>query len=268
MILKRLMKFGKTVIDNRRTIMTGITIVGEAYAIVKAIQKGPKCRQILDELNARNATPKEKVTAIAKETWDIGLAFTISSGAAIANQVVASDIIAGLATTAGTFKTAYDIQKEVTKDVAGEETAKKIDDAVADKKLAEIKEDEIEDTGHGNDLFYEPLSGKLFRANDDYVKSVFLKKSNDLMKAHDKYGFCISDDYAVSLWDIVKHFGKRKLEVAEMLEIKARDANEIDYCLEGMRYEFNDGHVETGSKIIIRTPFNIAYTAISAEDCI
>jgi hypothetical protein len=88
------------------------------------------------------------------------------------------------------------------------------------------------------------------------------------MKAHDKYGFCISDDFSVTLWDIVKHFGKRKLEVAEMLEIKARDADEIDYCLEGMRYEFNDGHVETGSKIIIRTPFNIAYTAISAEDCL
>lgn len=259
------LKFAK---DHHRTILTGITIVSEAYAIVKAFQKGPKCKEIMEELNAKNATAKEKVTAIAKETWDIGLAFAISSGSAILNQTSATKIIAAGLSTASTFKAAHDIQKEVTKDVVGEETAAKIDQAVTEKQLASIKEEEIEETGHGNDLFFEPLSGKLFRANDDYVNSVFLKASNELLRAHDKYGFCISDEFAISLWDIVKHFGKRQVGIAEMLEIKARDAKEIDYFLDGMRYEFNDGHVETGSKIVIRTPFSLAYSDISGEECI
>lgn len=59
--------------------------------------------------------------------------------------------------------------KSQAKEELGEEKVKQIEEKVVEKHIQETKPDNIISTGHGNDLIYDYMTGRMFYSNRNYV---------------------------------------------------------------------------------------------------
>ena len=96
-----------------------------------------------------------------------------------------------LATVTGLYamsQTDLKALKEKAKETLGERKETKMEDEIAKERLNKVvpeQQDQIIDTGHGNKLFMEWLTGQLIRTSPEHVEAVAEKMDNQFSKEVD-----------------------------------------------------------------------------------
>lgn len=181
MKLKSLFKSGmKFASENKANILTAAAIVLEAGAIITAFKAGPKCNDILDEIEKREAngetvSKKEKAVEVGKTlVLPVGLGIA-SAGCAIASNRVDAKTIATLNSTIQVGQTAYAALAEKTRKAVGEEKAKAIQTEETKETAAALARNDhakVVHTGHGHQLMREMITGQFLYGSVDWVHRV------------------------------------------------------------------------------------------------
>ena len=168
-------KFFKAVNDFRvkhePEILMAMGLSGLLFAIVWTTKATVEATHICDELKVKEN--KDKLTAkdVVKATWKLYLPVVISTSLAVpcivAGNRASSKRYAALAAAYTISETALKEYQEKTKEVIGEAKEKKIQEAISTQQVAEkkVSEKEVILTGDGDQLFYEPLTGRYFKSS-------------------------------------------------------------------------------------------------------
>lgn len=150
---------------------TGWAIFG-TYKTIKAAQRYKK------EKNIDKITPKEVFKLSWKYYVPVVLATAASVPCIIAGNRISNKRMAALTTAYTVSQTALQEFKEATKEVVGEKKAEQIQDKANEKRIEKTYQggNQVIIAGDGNNLFYEPLSGRYFLSNWNAVS----KACNDL----------------------------------------------------------------------------------------
>ena len=153
-------------------ILTGIGIAGMIFTTVEAVRVTPKALRLIDQKEIednKRLTPVE----VVKTTWKCYVPVVITGALSTACLIGASSVNlrrnAALATAYSLSETALKEYQEKTLEVAGEKKEQEIRNAIAKEQLAKVPLDEarIFDTGNGDQLCFDPLSGRYFRSDPD-----------------------------------------------------------------------------------------------------
>ena len=183
---------GTALAKHEGTILTVGSIGGTLAAVYFAAKDSPKLIAKLDELRERDASNLEKVKEVAPIVARTAIATGVAIGCSIANHKYASNAIQMLTNAYQMKAIAEGEYKKKTAEIAGEETSRKIDEAVslghATKSYSSGAIDHVLDTGHGSNLFYDDWSGTWFYSDINFIK----KCVNDL-------NYQLMNDMSVSL---------------------------------------------------------------------
>ena len=177
-------------------LLSGIAVVGVVATAIFSAAEGMESEDVVKK--AKESFPKDKertfLAISAHVIPRVAMAFkkTIVIGGVTIVCVVASSYLSGIQIAALTGSLAYAvnqrdaIEKEVSKIPGGKEAIKKAKDEVAKLKAEKAVKDEpkakvpwrnqtIEETGNGDDLFLDEWSGRLFLSSEEAVRKGFDK---------------------------------------------------------------------------------------------
>lgn len=179
--------FGKGVVvfarRNSPTILTGISIVGlagTAYLSGKATLKAAEIvnyHTFLKEEEAGHAVKLSKMEVL-KLTWKcyVPTAVTIisTSAAIIGSNSISIKRTAAAASALSLTETAFKEYKSKVVETIGEKKDRAIDDAVAQEKIDAnpVSKNTIVQTGAGDQLFYEVISGRYFNHDIERIRKI------------------------------------------------------------------------------------------------
>lgn len=243
-----------------REILKGVSMATSVASMVMAWKARPRCEEILLEKEAEGASNLEKAKAIAPVVAPMLIMQGVSIGTNVLEYKKTGQKLAGLVNAVSSYKAIDDIRKEIEKERLTPETFKEVDDEAIKKRLETATNEELEKSGHGNTLFIEPVySGKVWRSSKDFFDLGVSRCNNKLYKCYDKYGSCIRDDFAISLWDFFDEQKVRKADMFQMYEYPAREYKELPVYLEPIEFETKDGGTELGYKVLFSSAPTIAY---------
>lgn len=169
--LRAILKHSKLFFHKHSTkILAGLAVASEIGAVIFAAKEGPIAQDRLKELG-----PDAKWTDKLKKIGPVYLpAFgmlALSTGCIIGGCAVGEKKVAILS---GLYSASEAALKEYEKKVVetvGHEKAQEIQDAVAQQCMEEhpITSATIYATGHGDQLIYDPLSGRYFTSDPNFV---------------------------------------------------------------------------------------------------
>lgn len=244
-----------------QTILTGVSIASGVMGVIFAWNARPKCEQVLNELNERGASKGEKAKALAKILGPVIIAEGVMVTTAVVGHKKFGEKVAAGLNAAGTYKTMDDIRKEIENEQLTEDKVKQIDDRVVEERIKRATAEEIEETGHGDTLFIEPkYTGKIWKANRDFVELGVAKCDKKLYACYDQYGTCKNDEFAISLWDLCKEWGLSTADIYEMYEYKGRDYRSLPIKLEPFEFVMPDGTSKLGYKVDFYRNPSLAYS--------
>lgn len=158
-------------------ILTGIGISGMGIAIVMAVKATPKAYSLLKEAEEEKDEPLTKVE-IVKAAGKCYIPTLIAAGASAACIIGANSINnkrnAALATAYTLLETsAREYQEKVLEEV-GEKKEEEIRQSVNESKLAKnpASKAKVFNTGHGDTLCFDALTGRYFFSDVDELKRV------------------------------------------------------------------------------------------------
>ena len=244
-----------------REILKGVSMAASVASMVFAWKAAPKCKEILMEKEAEGASSIEKIKAIAPVVAPMAIAQGISMGASVAEYKSTGKKLAGLMHMVSSYTTITDIKNELEKQHLSPEKIKQIENDVVKKKLETTPEEEIEKTGHGDTMFIETkYLGKCWRSSKDFFELGVSRCNNKLYKAYDKYGACVKDDFAITIWDFCKEQKLRTADMQLMYEFRARDFKELPVTLIPIEFENKDGTTELGYEVEFTSAPSMAYS--------
>lgn len=190
---------------NERTILTGISIGCEVIAIVEAFRQTPKFKQLAEEINNKSEKGEEiDKVEVAKKAVGPALKVAVPAGISIAAQVINhrkvtavltenAEKISSLTSLYMLAKEGKEAYKQQVAETHGQEEADRIDREVIKKKFeADMAsgycDHHVYETGHGNVLFYDEMSGRYFRSDINYVERVINELNKRLIESYDHMG--------------------------------------------------------------------------------
>jgi len=198
-------------IHNNASIMTGVGIAGvpvTAYLSGKAAVKASKELEKMKYESDKEPAFMDKAKKVAPIFVPPVMAAVTTMGCIYGANSVNARRIAALAGAYSMSESAFKDYKEKVVEIAGKKKSDDIHDAtVIDKVQANPpKEDDILNTGFGDSLCYDSISGRYFRSNKEAIDKAFLKINNDILK----------DDYA-SWSDLMYNLGLPEMGAGEVL---------------------------------------------------
>lgn len=197
--VKEALKKGSILIQkNSSTILTACAVGGVIVTTISGCKATIKAVEILQEeegylICTDKVNPKEAV----KLCWTCYVPTVLMAGLTIACAVGAHTIdtrrnavLAGLYTVS---QKALEEYKATTEQVVGKKKAGEIKEALADEilKTNPYNPDTVIRTGKGNTLCYDPLSGRYFFSDINFIK-----------KCQNDFNHWMIGDYALSLNDL------------------------------------------------------------------
>ena len=166
-IFKNILKFTK---KHAPKILAGSAILSEIVGFYFMHKEAPIVRKKLDELD-KDATLMDKLK-VAGPIYLPAFLMLVASGACTIGTVVIGESRIAAATNAAVISEALASQYEKKLvEAVGAEKAQQMQDEIvgelAQKQMA--TSDVIFDTGHGEDIYFDILSGRYFRASDDFI---------------------------------------------------------------------------------------------------
>lgn len=160
-----------------------ISLGGTVTSLTRAI---PKIQELKQKLNedleiARDEEVAKKLKRAARKKVAIILAvpilmYVICAGSIIGNAWLNNKKLAALATAYALSEQKIEDLEQAAKEIAGGKKAALIEDAASRKDVerrASRHEEDVIETGHGTDLFWEPKTGHWLRASRDFVLLAF-----------------------------------------------------------------------------------------------
>lgn len=248
--MSALTTIGKAIVKHAPIILTGLAIVGVAATATLVAKEAPKAKEAAEaeekklaekkskELGKRvrvcDLTKKERFFARVKGSWKHyilpGILATLTIALVILSCYVShrrTALAVAMATTAQETLATYE---DKIIEVLGEKNKAKIDDAIAVDKAnkvlysGDVEKDKppfdkyytneevgVLHTGHGEYLMMDGLTGRLFRANRQFVDDVINKLNAKLIEdgeveANDYFDFIGFP--MLSMWDGMKWYSQ------------------------------------------------------------
>lgn len=158
------------------------------YAMTKAHVKKNEAalKEGMDGKNDTKPVPltaTEKAIVFAKLYWPTAVLTIVAASCIVGSVCLANHQIKALAIMASTAESALDEYQKATVDVVGENKATAIHDQVQKNRIANNPPDEtmIFRTGRGDTLCYDPLSGRYFYSDIDWIRSKINELNEDLL---------------------------------------------------------------------------------------
>lgn len=183
-IKKALQQVGTMAKEKSPVILTGCGIAGFVTTVIFAVKATPKATKAIE---CAQSYKEEKLTKteVVKAAWKFYIP-TVAMGAVSTACIIGGQSVnlRRNATLAGLYSISEsklkDYQDAIVETV-GEKKAEAIDNKVDEKRLEKfpVNDDRIMLTGKGNTLFFEPMTGRYFRSDPEYVRHCV----NDLNQA-------------------------------------------------------------------------------------
>lgn len=249
-----------------REILKGVSMATSVASMVMAWKARPRCEEILLEKEAEGASNLEKAKAIAPVVAPMLIMQGVSIGTNVLEYKKTGQKLAGLVNAVSSYKAIDDIRKEIEKERLTPETLKDVDDEATKKRLETVPVEEIEKTGHGDTMFIEPkYTAKVWKSSKDRFELGVEKANNKIARCYDKYGTCVRDDFAITMWDFLKGQGLSAADLHDTLEFQARDyKGGLPVHLEPIEFTNADGGEELGYKVVFDHPPTLAYSDMIA----
>lgn len=169
-------------------ILTGIGIAGMITTTVLAVKATPKALMLIEEKKLDLDTEKLGPVETVKTVWPCYIPPVVTGVMSIGCLVGASSVNirrnAALATAYALSETTLKDYKEKVIETIGEKKESEVRDAIAKSKLDKnpVIDNEVILTDKGEDLCYEPLSGRYFRSDADKIKRALNELNNMMLK--------------------------------------------------------------------------------------
>ena len=166
-------------------ILMGVGLAGLLFSIAWGVRVTINATHLCD--NKKLAEKKNELTTkeIVKTTWKLYLPVAISTVLSVPCVILGNRISgkrnAALAAAYTVTETALQTYKSKIVEVAGDKTAQKVKESVAQEETNKTYKPstQIIMTGDGDQLFYEPISGRYFKSNWSKIEKAAYKLNND-----------------------------------------------------------------------------------------
>lgn len=169
-------------------ILTGIGIAGMLTTAVLAVKATPKALQLIEEAKRENR--KDELTPIetVKATWKC---YIPAAATAITSTVCLAGASSVHLKRNAAIGAAYELSKTALKEYSakvvetvGEETEHKIREKVDKERLENnpASKGEVIITGNGDELVYDSLSGRYFKASPVNIERAINQLNKDLLR--------------------------------------------------------------------------------------
>ena len=198
-------KIAETIKAHAPEIMIGSGIASMLAGTVLAVSATPKALNAMEDMKADLGVTYLTRKEIAQCTWKIyapaAVATITGAGAIVMGASQYSKRNSALAAVYALSETTLKTFKEKTKEIAGDETAKQIDSAVAkaitrERRQAPVIEtrdsEYIISTPYGDTLIFDTLSGRYFRSSMNAVEASVNAVNKNLMQ---EYMMTLNDFY-------------------------------------------------------------------------
>ena len=190
---------GKFIVKHAPTILTGVGTAGVVAAIILTAKKAPDAKKELDEAKEEWEAVEDKEKRVkadyifkkirigAKHYWGVAV---IVGGAIIcfwtANRISLKRIMSAVTAASIAAKSKEELEEKI-KELDGEKHLQKIKDEIDGDKIKNDPPvmDKIYNTGYGNHLCYEPITGRYFYSNIEKVKLAVIECKKMLL--NDQY---------------------------------------------------------------------------------
>lgn len=171
--------FERFVVKRSPEILLGLGIAGMGSATVLAVKATPRAIKLIEaEKRARHIENDEKLPPIdiAKTCWKCYIPAAVTTATSVAcligSHSVSARRMAALTAAYQLSETALTEYKEKVIETIGEKKEQTVRDKI-DKEYIEkhpVNNDEVINTGNGNTLCLDSLSGRYFRSDIDRIK--------------------------------------------------------------------------------------------------
>lgn len=170
--------------QNAPTILTIMSCAGVVGTAICAGQDALKARDVLlqAEMNNEDLSKREGLMRVAPCYISTALMASATVACIISNHQVSTGKIAAYASAYSLAQAAAKEYRDKVVDIIGEKKAKDIDDAIADKHMAEhpaSKQPIV--VGDGQVLCYDNLSGRYFSSDMESLRKIVNDLNFDLM---------------------------------------------------------------------------------------
>lgn len=229
MNLKKLWKTVKMVTDNHGpAVLSGFAIVGVIGTVYLAVKATPKAMYILEQKKEEGASGLETAKALAPVVAPAAAAGAATIGSIVLSHKMNVEKIATLTSALSIAQNTHSMYKEQIKEYMPEDTIEKMERKIS-KKIAEEspsrKDNSIINTGHGNVLCMDALSGRMFRSDGNYIEKVMNMMNNQLR-----------NEMSVGLGELYSELGLPQNEFSRRMGWKI-DHGEIQYRLDSDIFE-------------------------------
>ena len=169
---------GKVVERNKSTILVGAGLVGWIGTAVLVGRAAPKAQTAIAQAEREKG---EELTFVekVKVSWQYyigaGAAGVASSAAIVVGHRVDLKTITSIAGTCQLAKGELKQLKDKIVEKDGPEKLKEYEKDVHEKDLKHVDKEKIVDTGHGDTIFYEPLTKTLFYSDIWHVERALIR---------------------------------------------------------------------------------------------
>lgn len=162
---------GKWCSKNAPNLCTGVGLAGMGATMYMVHKSSPKYHKLVEE---KEMSKGEKVETALKTYWPSLLSFGASGACIIAGNRISNKRYLALAASASLAQKELMATQESILDTMGPEALNQVKQKVADERNRDkdLTEEDIIDTGKGEELFYEPLTNHYFRSSQNYIESV------------------------------------------------------------------------------------------------
>ena len=204
---------GAAISKHSPEILMGFGIAGMIATTVLAVTATPKAMQCIEEAKDEKGddlSPMEVVKATWKCYIPAAVTCVAATGCLIGSCSVSTRRHAALATAYKLSETAMDEYRDQVIETIGEKKEKDIQDKVNLKQIEKepVEPQDIINTGRGNTLCLDPLSGRYFRSDLEVIRRAENHVNKEMI--HGLYG-------TANINDFYDEIGLERTDIGDML---------------------------------------------------
>lgn len=184
-----------TIKEHQPEILVGVGLGGMVTSAIMAVRATPRALDLLedkkDEVYSDNLTAKETIQAAWRPYVPAVTLGALSAACIIGGTISGSRRNAALASVYAISESTLKEYQRKTVEIVGEEKAREIEKEVVKARVKErpviIDQNDSEyitNTGEGNTLFYDSLSGRYFRSSTNAVDRAINNINKSMLSEH------------------------------------------------------------------------------------
>lgn len=193
-VLKNVAKAaGKFVVSHRKEFLMALGVASTTGAIATAIVKSPEAKEAFESVKPEEGDTKvdilvKEAKAVVPIVWPIVALASVGMGSFMLAMHISGKEVSRAVTDGLAYKQAYNELAQIHNDyinanrkIAGEEIHEKVQEEVGAKAASRIGTDMVVcNSGKGDELFYDTLSGQFFRSTSTYISNAAMDFANDM----------------------------------------------------------------------------------------